>query len=141
VNSGGRIRFAVTNPWTFEQDVFSEILHVEQVSDEDLCTGVPKALGAPVLPPHEGAHRETVLQKLGHRYRACDYGFAKTSVRMITAGRYFYLLNHIVVSGEFRIRRVAELDAIRARIDRALEGVHQRPVVDTVFTEAERWMG
>jgi cation diffusion facilitator family transporter len=70
-----------------------------------------------------------------------EYGFSKTSVRMIAAGRYFYVLNHIVVSSDFRVRRVAELDAIRTRIDRALEGVHQRPVVDTVFTEAERWMG
>jgi cation diffusion facilitator family transporter len=68
-------------------------------------------------------------------------GFRDTRLRMIAAGRYFYLLNHIRVDRDFRIRRVAELDAIRADIHAALEDLHPRLVIDTVFTEDERWMG
>lgn len=68
-------------------------------------------------------------------------GFRDTRLRMIAAGRYFYLLNHIRVDGAFRLHRVGELDAIRADIHAALEDLHPRLVIDTLFTEDERWMG
>ena len=69
------------------------------------------------------------------------HGFRDTRLRMIGAGRYFYLLNHIRVGSAFRIQRVGELDAIRADIHAALEDLHPRLVIDTLFTEDERWMG
>jgi len=67
-------------------------------------------------------------------------GFRDSQLRMIAAGRYFYLLNHIRVGSTFRIQRVAELDAIRSDIHAALEGLHPRLIIDTLFTEDERWM-
>jgi cation diffusion facilitator family transporter len=60
-------------------------------------------------------------------------------VSMMKIGRFFYILNQIVVSPEFRPGRVAELDAVRARIAGAMEGFEPRPIVDTVFTEDEKW--
>jgi len=62
-----------------------------------------------------------------------------TQVRMMKIGRFLYVLNQIVVSPEFRPGRVDELDQVRARIAAALEGVEPTPVVDTLFTEDERW--
>jgi len=60
-------------------------------------------------------------------------------VSMMKIGRAFYILNQIVVSPEFRVGRVGDLDAVRARIARALEGFEPKPIVDTVFTEDEKW--
>ena len=84
-----------------------------------------------------------IQAEVKHRFAAAveGQGFSETRLRMIAAGRYFYLLNHIRVAGGFRVRRVGELDAIRADIHAALEGLHPRLVIDTLFTEDERWMG
>ena len=58
---------------------------------------------------------------------------------MMKVGRFLYVLNQLVVSPEFKVRSVADLDAIRARIAAAMEGVEPTPVLDTVFTEDEKW--
>lgn len=60
-------------------------------------------------------------------------------VNMMKIGRFFYVLNQVVVSPEFRPGRVAELDEVRARIAKAMEGFEPAPIVDTVFTEDEKW--
>lgn len=60
-------------------------------------------------------------------------------VSMMKIGRFFYILNQIVVSSEFRPGRVSDLDAVRGRIASALEGFEPTPIVDTVFTEDEKW--
>ncbi len=60
-------------------------------------------------------------------------------VNMMKIGRFFYVLNQVVVSPEFRPGRVGELDAVRARIAKAMKGFEPTPIVDTVFTEDERW--
>lgn len=62
-----------------------------------------------------------------------------SQVRMMKIGRFLYVLNQIVVSPEFRPGGVEELDRVRARIAAALEGVQPKPVVDTLFTEDEKW--
>lgn len=60
-------------------------------------------------------------------------------VRMLKVGRFLYVLNQLVVSPEFRVGRVGDLDAVRTRIASALDGVQPTPVVDTMFMEDERW--
>ena len=60
-------------------------------------------------------------------------------VNMMKIGRFFYVLNQVVVSPEFRPGRVAELDEVRARIATAMDGFEPTPIVDTVFTEDEKW--
>ena len=60
-------------------------------------------------------------------------------VSMMKVGRFFYILNQIVVSPEFRPGRVSELDAVRQRIASAMKGFEPKPIVDTVFTEDEKW--
>ena len=60
-------------------------------------------------------------------------------VSMMKVGRFFYILNQIVVSPEFRPGRVSELDAVRQRIASAMRGFEPKPIVDTVFTEDEKW--
>jgi cation diffusion facilitator family transporter len=83
-----------------------------------------------------------IQAEVKHRFARVveGHGFRDTRLRMIAAGRYFYLLNHIRVGSTFRIQRVAELDALRTDIHAALEDLHPRLVIDTVFTEDERWM-
>jgi predicted Co/Zn/Cd cation transporter (cation efflux family) len=65
------------------------------------------------------------------------YQFPRTSLRMQRVGRYFYVLNHILVAGDFRVGRVRELDAIRNRVRDAIQSVERSLVIDTVFTEDE----
>ena len=62
-----------------------------------------------------------------------------SQVRMMKIGRFLYVLNQIVVSPEFRPGGVEELDRVRERIAAAMEGFEPRPVVDTLFTEDEKW--
>ncbi len=68
-----------------------------------------------------------------------DIPVRATHVSMMKIGRFFYILNQIVVSPEFRPGRVAELDEVRERIARAMDGFEPKPIVDTVFTEDEKW--
>jgi cation diffusion facilitator family transporter len=64
---------------------------------------------------------------------------ASNQVRMMKIGRFLYVLNQVVVSPEFRPGRVEELDRVRERIAAAMEGFEPTPVVDTLFTEDEKW--
>jgi len=64
---------------------------------------------------------------------------AMVRVNMMKIGRFFYVLNQVVVSPEFRPSRVGDLDAVRERIARAMDGFEPTPIVDTVFTEDEKW--
>lgn len=66
-----------------------------------------------------------------------SYQFPKTSLRMVRVGRYFYVLNHIVVTGDFHVGQVRELDDIRRRVRDAIQAVERSLVIDTVFTEDE----
>jgi predicted Co/Zn/Cd cation transporter (cation efflux family) len=68
-----------------------------------------------------------------------DVPVKATHVSMMKIGRFFYILNQIVVSPEFRPGRVAELDEVRGRIARAMDGFEPKPIIDTVFTEDEKW--
>ena len=68
-----------------------------------------------------------------------DVPVKATHVSMMKIGRFFYILNQIVVSPEFRPGRVAELDEVRERIARAMDGFEPKPIIDTVFTEDEKW--
>ena len=62
-----------------------------------------------------------------------------SQVRMMKIGRFLYVLNQVVVSPEFRPGGVEELDRVRERIAAAMEGFEPGPVVDTLFTEDEKW--
>jgi predicted Co/Zn/Cd cation transporter (cation efflux family) len=66
-----------------------------------------------------------------------SYRFPRTSLRMVRVGRYFYVLNHILVTGDFRVGRVSELDDIRRCVRDAIQSVERSLVIDTVFTEDE----
>jgi cation diffusion facilitator family transporter len=65
---------------------------------------------------------------------------AGSYVRMVRVGRFFYVLNQLVLKPEYRLTRVGELDEIRGRIARAMEGAHPGFIMDTVFTEDEKWV-
>jgi cation diffusion facilitator family transporter len=63
----------------------------------------------------------------------------KTHSRMVEVGRFFFVLVHVVVADEFGSRPVAELDQIRRRVEQSLRDVHDRVVLDVVFTADEYW--
>lgn len=59
--------------------------------------------------------------------------------RMVEVGRFFFILVHVVVDENFGARPVPELDQIRRQVEKSLEGVHPRVVLDVVFTADEYW--
>ncbi len=71
------------------------------------------------------------------RFNRATQGLAveKTYVRMSKVGRYFYVLNQIVVPQSFRLDRVKQLDDIRRKIADELADIHPKIVMDTLFTE------
>jgi predicted Co/Zn/Cd cation transporter (cation efflux family) len=63
----------------------------------------------------------------------------KTHVRMVVVGRFFFVLIHVVVDEAFGARPVSELDQIRREVEQSLREVHDRVVLDVVFTADEYW--
>jgi cation diffusion facilitator family transporter len=63
----------------------------------------------------------------------------KTHARMVDVGRFFFVLIHIVVDEGFGSRPVSELDQIRRQVEKSLREVHDRVVLDVVFTADEYW--
>jgi cation diffusion facilitator family transporter len=91
-------------------------------------------LVAPVREEQEDIRRR-VAEGLG------ELRVAKTVTHMVEVGRFGYLLIHVVLPEEAASTGVGDLDAVRARIEKALEGVHPRLVIDVVFTTEERFAG
>jgi len=85
----------------------------------------------------EAAIQEDVRRRVGSAIG--DLPLANSHVRMMKVGRFLYVLNQLVVSPEFKLGRVSDLDAVHARIADAMQGFEPTPVVDTVFTEDEKW--
>lgn len=69
------------------------------------------------------------------------YQFGKSYLRMVRVGRVSYLLAHVVVSPEFRVGQVEELDEIRRRISAGIQQLHPSWTVDTVFVADEKLAG
>src|SRR5262249_19011226 len=63
----------------------------------------------------------------------------KIRARMVEVGRFFFLLFHVVVDERFGVRPIPELDRLRRQVEKALEGVHPRVVLDVVFTADDYW--
>lgn len=84
-----------------------------------------------VAPPLSVQHE--VRQRLDQTVEGLS--LEKTYVRMMKIGRYFYVMNHLIVASSFRLSRVKELDDIRKRISDGLKDMHPRVVLDTIFTE------
>jgi cation diffusion facilitator family transporter len=59
--------------------------------------------------------------------------------RMVEVGRFFFILVHVVVDDGFGTRPVSELDQLRRQIEKSLQGVHSRLMLDVVFTADEYW--
>jgi len=90
-----------------------------------------------IIAAPETAIQEEVRRRVGSAIE--DLPLASSHVRMMKVGRFLYVLNQLVVSPEFKLGRVSDLDAVRARIADAMQGFEPTPVVDTVFTEDEKW--
>ena len=65
------------------------------------------------------------------------YPFARTHLRMMRVGRASHALVHIVVAPEFRVESVADLDAIRHQISKALGDLDPPWTADTLFVADE----
>jgi predicted Co/Zn/Cd cation transporter (cation efflux family) len=86
-------------------------------------------------PPEDiaGPVRDAVRQALA------DLPVQNLYLRMVRPGRTLYLVVHAVMPDDFRVGRLATLDALRERVDAAVRKVHPRAVVDAMFTASERW--
>jgi cation diffusion facilitator family transporter len=86
-------------------------------------------------PPTEVQHE--VRQRLASALAGLPV--RKTHARMVEVGRFFFVLIHVVVDEGFGARPVSELDQIRRQVELSLREVHDRVVLDVVFTADEYW--
>jgi predicted Co/Zn/Cd cation transporter (cation efflux family) len=129
----GRSRFAFVVPYVDPVLVIVLIVAIIAVPIRTIRDGLREILAfAP-----ETAVQEEVRRRVGSAIE--DLPLASSHVRMMKVGRFLYVLNQLVVSPEFKLGRVSDLDAVRARIADAMQGFEPTPVVDTVFTEDEKW--
>ena len=59
--------------------------------------------------------------------------------RMVEVGRFFFILVHVVVDDGFGARPIAELDDLRRQVEKSLQGIHPRVILDVVFTADSHW--
>ncbi len=71
-----------------------------------------------------------VLEPVGARER---------HVRMVRPGRTLYVLLHVVLPADAPAGRLAEMDALRSRLDLAIRDFYSPVLVDAVFTADPRW--
>jgi cation diffusion facilitator family transporter len=85
------------------------------------------------------APERPVQQQVQERFDelVADYPFERNVLRMATVGRVSYLLAHILVGPDFRVREVGELDLIRKRIVAGIRELHPSWEVDTLFVADE----
>jgi len=129
----GRTRFAYVVPYVDPVLVIVLILAIIAVPIRTIREGVREILA---FAPNAAVQDDVRGRVEG---AIADLPLTTSHVRMMKVGRFLYVLNQLVVSPEFRPGRVADLDAVRARIAAAMEGFEPTPVVDTVFTEDETW--
>jgi predicted Co/Zn/Cd cation transporter (cation efflux family) len=129
----GRTRFAYMVPYIDPVLVIVLIAAILAVPIRTIRHGLREVLAFAPEPEVQEDVRGRVEGAIG------DLPLAASHIRMMKVGRFLYVLNQLVVSPEFKVRSVADLDAIRARIAAAMEGVEPTPVLDTVFTEDEKW--
>ncbi|MCL7970794.1 MAG: cation diffusion facilitator family transporter [marine benthic group bacterium] len=129
----GRTRFAYMVPYVDPVLVIVLILAILAVPIRTIREGLREILAFAPEPGVQEEVRRRVEGAIG------DLPLAASHVRMMKVGRFLYVLNQLVVSPEFRPGRVKELDKVRQRIATAMEGFEPTPIVDTVFTEDEKW--
>ena len=129
----GRTDWAHVVPYIDPVLVIVVVLAIIAVPLGIIREGAREILGFAPAPAIQADVRGRVESAIG------DVPVKATHVSMMKIGRFFYILNQIVVSPEFRPGRVAELDEVRERIARAMDGFEPTPIVDTVFTEDEKW--
>ena len=129
----GRTDWAHVVPYIDPVLVIVVVLAIIAVPLGIIREGAREILGFAPAPAIQADVRGRVESAIG------DVPVKATHVSMMKIGRFFYILNQIVVSPEFRPGRVAELDEVRERIARAMNGFEPTPIVDTVFTEDEKW--
>ncbi|MBT8461906.1 MAG: cation diffusion facilitator family transporter [Gemmatimonadetes bacterium] len=129
----GRTSFAYVVPYIDPILVIVLILGIAAVPIRTIRDGLREILAfAP-----EPAVQDDVQRRV--EGALADVPLSASHVRMMKVGRFLYVLNQLVVSPEFKVGSVADLDAVRARIAAAMEGVEPTPVVDTLFTEDQKW--
>lgn len=129
----GRTRFAYMVPYVDPVLVIVLILAILAVPIRTIREGLREILAFAPEPGVQEEVRRRVEGAIG------DLPLAASHVRMMKVGRFLYVLNQLVVSPEFRPGRVKELDKVRQRIATAMEGFEPKPIIDTVFTEDEKW--
>ncbi len=76
-----------------------------------------------------------IVEKIEARLMASLQGvdYQSVEVRVSKRGRGLYLLAHIIVSDDFNINSIEELDDIRAKSHAMLEALYKHIVIDLVF--------
>jgi cation diffusion facilitator family transporter len=129
----GRTRWAYVVPYVDPALVIVLVIAIVAVPIRTVRDGLREVLAFAPDP--------AIQEEVRRRVESATEGLplANSHVRMMKIGRSMYVLNQLVVSPEFKVGRVSDLDAVRARIAAAMEGFQPTPVVDTVFTEDEKW--
>jgi len=85
----------------------------------------PRALRRPVLAAIDAALTELPV-------RQCQ-------VRMVRPGRQLYVMIHVVLPESYALTSLAQLDALRDRLQRAVSAVYPNQITDTLFTADPKW--
>lgn len=68
-----------------------------------------------------------------------DLPLSERHVRLVRPGRTLYAAVHLVLSADWPVSGLNELDRVRTRIDAAVRRVHTRVLLDVVFTADAYW--
>jgi len=68
-----------------------------------------------------------------------DLPLRERHVRLVRPGRTLYVAVHLVLSEDWPVGGLNELDRVRTRVDAAVRAVHARVLLDIVFTADPYW--
>ncbi len=82
-----------------------------------------------------------IVEKIKNQLETSLHGieYESIEVRVSKRGRGLYLLAHIIVSDEFNVSSVEDLDDIRSKSHRMLEELYENIVVDLVFVSNPKY--
>lgn len=63
------------------------------------------------------------------------------AIRILPVGRFLYLQVHVLVPPGTEVRVIDECDAVRDHLAKKLRALHERLILDVIFTADKRWTG
>lgn len=98
--------------------------------------GVNQLLG---VAPENELDRD-IRKAISQVAHAQNHPIDRFHLQMMVQGRVLYVFIQVLVSAEFAVQRVQELDQLRQQFADAIADLHPFPEIDIVFTEDSYWL-